>query len=308
MNILYKSDPERGRQWAALIAARQPAAVFRVWPDIGDAGAVEYLVAWQPPENIMAQFPRLKVLFSVGAGADQFDYDALPPTLPVVRMVEPGIVNSMVEYVTFAVLGLHRDMPRYFQQQRAGLWLPHRVRPAHASRVGVMGLGNLGRAAAGQLAGLGFDCGGWSRTPHVVPGVRCWAGADELDAFLARTDILVCLLPLTADTAGLLDARLFSRLPPDAALVHVGRGAQLNQPDLLQALESRRLRAAVIDVTVQEPLPADHPLWRHDAVWLTPHIASQTQPDSAVTALLDNIRRFERGEAMVGLINRQQGY
>jgi len=261
-----------------------------------------------PPDNIMQQFPNLKVLFSVGAGADQFDYASLPPQLPVVRMIEPGLTSGMVEYVTFAVLGLHRDMPRYLQQQRAGIWQTHPVQTAGKRRVGVMGLGALGEAVLKPLVALGFDCAGWSRTPRDLPGVQCFAGNQRLAEFLARSDILICLLPLTASTEGMLNADLFSQLPPGAALVQVGRGAQLNHDDLVAALDRQQLSAAVVDVTAPEPLPAGHAFWQHPAIWLTPHIASQTQPESAVKALLDNIRRYERGEPMVGVVDREQGY
>ncbi|WP_313121129.1 2-hydroxyacid dehydrogenase, partial [Pantoea septica] len=245
---------------------------------------------------------------SVGAGADQFDLAALPPDLPVVRMIEPGLTQGMVEYVTFAVLGIHRDMVRYLQQQRDAQWQAHSVRPATARRVGVMGLGELGQATLRQLAALGFDCAGWSRTPRQLDGVRCFHGAAQRAAFLARCDILVCLLPLTAETRGLLNRDLFAQLPPGAALVQAGRGAQLNHADLLAALDSGRLGAAVIDVTDPEPLPPSHPFWRHPAIWLTPHIASQTQNESAVAALLENLRRYQRGEPMIGLIDRTRGY
>ncbi|KQN63510.1 glyoxylate/hydroxypyruvate reductase A [Erwinia sp. E602] len=308
MNIVYKSEAERGRIWAGLLADMAPEASFRQWPDVGNAAEVEYLVAWQPPEDIMQQFPNLKVLFSVGAGADQFDYSRLPADLPVVRMIEPGLTSGMVEYVTFAVLGLHRDMPRYLQQQRAGVWQAHPVQTAAKRRIGVMGLGTLGEAVLKPLVAMGFDCGGWSRTPRDLPGVRCWAGDEQLGEFLARSDILICLLPLTERTEGMLNADLFGQLPAGAALVQAGRGAQLNHQHLLDALDAGQLSAAVVDVTAPEPLPAEHRFWHHPQIWLTPHIASQTQPESAVVALLANIRRHQRGEPMVGVVDRQQGY
>jgi len=307
MNILYKSEPERGRIWAELLAERAPEAHFRQWPDDGDPAEVEYLVAWQPPEDLRP-YTSLKVLFSVGAGAEQFDYAALPPDLPVVRMIEPGLTQGMVEYVTFAVLGLHREMPRYFRQQREKQWLDHSSLPAARRRIGVMGVGTLGEAVLQPLLALGFDCAGWSRTPKQIAGVTSFVGTEQLNAFLARSDILICLLPLTTATEGILNADLFSQLPPGASLVQVGRGKQLNHQHLLDALESGQLAAAVVDVTSPEPLPGDHPFWHHPAIWLTPHIASQAQPESALTALLENIRRFERGEPMHGLIERERGY
>ena len=308
MHILYKSDPQRGALWQQWLAQHAPDIQLHLWPEIGDPQEIEVLIAWQPPETLMETFPNLKVLLSVGAGADQFDLAALPPDLPVVRMIEPGLTQGMVEYVTFAVLGLHRDMVRYLRQQREEKWLAHSVKPAATRRVGVMGLGELGQAALRQLASFGFDCAGWSRTPRELDGVECFHGAAQLGAFLARSDILVCLLPLTAETRGLLNRDLFSQLPRGAALVQAGRGAQLSPQDLLDALDSGQLGAAVIDVTDPEPLPPAHPFWRHPAIWLTPHIASQTQNESAVAALLENLRRYQRGEPMVGLIDRARGY
>lgn len=308
MHIVYKSEPQRGLMWQRWLAAHAPDIHLHLWPETGDPHQVDAVIAWLPPEDMASRFPNMKILFSVGAGAEQFDLSALPAHLPLVRMIEPGLTQGMVEYIAFAVLGLHRDMPRYLQQQRAQQWHVHSALPASERRVGIMGLGELGRAALTQLQTLGFDCGGWSRTPHAIPGATCWHGDDQLDAFLSRSDILVCLLPLTPSTQGLLNARLFSQLPAGAALVQAGRGPQLNEHDLLAALDSGQLRAAVIDVTEPEPLPAGHAFWTHPAIWLTPHIASRTQNDSAVGALVANLRRFQRGEPLHGVIDRSRGY
>jgi len=306
--FLYKSDPVRGRQWAEVFRHRAPEIDFRIWPDVGDPTRVRFLAAWEPPDALATLFPNLEVLFSSGAGVDQFDFAALPAELPVVRMVEPGIVRGMVEYVTHAVLGLHRDMPQYRRQQQEGQWRPLPVRPAGERRVGVLGLGSLGQAVLAQLVGMGFDCAGWSRSRHAVDGVQCHAGADGLPAFLARTDILVCLLPLTDSTRGFLDARVFSMLPRGAGLVHVGRGPHLVEEDLLAALASGQIGDAVLDVTDPEPLPSSHAFWRHPRVQLTPHIASMTQPLSAAEVVLGNLRRFEAGEPMIGRVDRARGY
>ncbi|HEX2541276.1 MAG TPA: glyoxylate/hydroxypyruvate reductase A [Caldimonas sp.] len=306
--FLYKADPERGQQWAEVFRRRAPGLDFRLWPDIGDPERVRFLAAWQPPHDIATRFPKLEVLFSSGAGVDQFHFPALPAGLPVVRMVEPGIIRGMVEYVTHAVLDLHRDMPAYRRQQQRGEWASLPVKRAGERRVGVLGLGSLAQAVLAQLLPFGFDCAGWSRSRHEIGGVRCHAGEQEFDAFLRRTDILVCLLPLTDATRGLLNASLFERLPAGAALVHVGRGPQLVADDLIAALDAGRLSEAVLDVTDPEPLPQGHALWRHPRIRLTPHIASMTQPESAAAVVLDNLRRFEAGEPMVGLVDRDRGY
>ncbi len=308
VTFLYKSDPVRGRIWAEVFQRHAPEIDFRIWPDVGNASSVRYLAAWEPPADIAERFPNLQVLFSSGAGVDQFDFAALPPDLPVVRMVEPGIIRGMVEYVTHAVLGLHRDMAAYRRQQKQAAWKPLQVKTAAERRVGVLGLGSLGQAVLTQLTAFGFECAGWSRSRHAVEGVQCFAGEGELGAFLARTDVLVCLLPLTDSTRGFLNAKLFAQLPRGASLVQVGRGPQGVDADLIAALDAGHLGEAVLDVTEPEPLPPEHPFWRHPHIQLTPHIASMTQPSSAAEVVIDNLRRFDRGEAMLGLVDRARGY
>jgi glyoxylate/hydroxypyruvate reductase A len=306
--FVYKADPQRGRQWAEIFHEEAPDIDFRLWSDVGNAADVRYLAAWEPPTDLATRFPNLQLLLSTGAGVDQFDFAVLPPGLPVVRMVEPGIVHGMVEYVTHAVLDLHRDMPAYRRAQQQRQWQMIPVRPASERRVGVLGLGSLGQAVLDKLVSFGFDCAGWSRSRHEVAGVRCHAGADELDSFLARSDILICLLPLTDATRGFLNAALFAKCPKGASLVHVGRGPQLVAHELLQALDEGHLAEAVLDVTDPEPLPADSALWAHARVRITPHIASMTQPQTAARVAIENLRRFERGEPLVGLVDRGRGY
>ncbi|MFI8615429.1 2-hydroxyacid dehydrogenase [Acidovorax sp. NPDC077693] len=306
--FVYKADPVRGQQWAEVFREHAPDIEFRIWPDIGAPANVRFLAAWEPPDRIGERFPQLEVLFSSGAGVDQFDLQALPAHLPVVRMVEPGIVQGMVEYVTRAVLDLHRDMPQYRRQQQQGVWRPLPVRPANQRRVGVLGLGSLGQAVLRQLQGLGFACAGWSRSRHTLAGVDCFAGPGGLSQCLAHLDILVCLLPLTDATRGLLNADLFRQMPRGASLVHAGRGPQLATDDLLAALDSGQLAEAVLDVTDPEPLPGAHALWRHPQVQVTPHIASMTQAHSAALATIDNVRRFQAGQPMTGRVDRSRGY
>jgi glyoxylate/hydroxypyruvate reductase len=308
MTLLYKANLERGRQWAQYFAQKAPDVPFRLWPDIGDPAAVRYLAAWEPPADVTRTFPNLEVIFSTGAGIDQFDLSGVPPHIAVVRMTEPGIVEGMVEYVTQAVLTIHRDLFDYAALQRDRVWREMPVRAASTRRVGVLGLGMLGTAVLKMLNGFGFRCAGWSRSPHEIEGVECYAGADTFDAFLARTDILVCLLPLTDATRGLIDKRVFDKLPKGASFINVGRGPHVNQQDLLDALNSGHLHAAILDVTDPEPLPAEHAFWTHPRVRLTPHIASATRPETAVDVVLDNLRRHREGLPMIGEIDRARGY
>lgn len=308
MTVLYKANMVRGAEWATFFAERAPDVPFRLWPDIGNPADVRYLVAWVPPDDIATTFPNLELVFSVGAGVDQFDATKLPAHIPLVRMLEPGIAETMVEYVTMAVLGLHRDLLQFINQQKAQIWREIRITPAKRRRVGVMGLGQLGKAVLERLKAFEFPLLGWNRSPREIAGVACYAGTDTLPNFLAQSDILVCLLPLTDETRGILDADLFARLPRGAGLVNVGRGAHLVEADFLAALDSGVLSGAVLDVTDPEPLPAGHPFWSHPRILLTPHNASMTSPDTAVDFVLDVITRQRRGEELPGLVDRRRGY
>ncbi|MDI5936104.1 2-hydroxyacid dehydrogenase [Halomonas kalidii] len=308
MSFLYKSEPVRGARWAELFAARAPEIDFHIWPSIGDPEQVRYLAAWQPPENIAETFPNLELVFSVGAGVDQFDLSRIPEHIPVVRMIESGLVAGMVEYATLAVLAAHRDWLTYANQQRERIWKPLPVRTANTRRVGVLGMGTLGKAVLVKLRDFGFQCAGWSRSGQSLPGIECFAGEQDLGDFLARTEILVCLLPLTDETRGILSQQLFRQLPQGAVMINLGRGDHLVEADLLDALDRHHLSAAILDVCSVEPLPQEHPFWTHPKVMLTPHIASMTQPDTSAEAVLDNLRRHREGLPLVGLVDRARGY
>ena len=308
MTLLYKANAVRGAEWGRHLAVLAPELPFRLWPETGDPAEVRYLATWVPPDDIAATFPNLELVFSVGAGVDQFDFTKVPDHVPLVRMLEPNIAESMVEYVSLAVLALHRDLPRFLDQQRREVWKEIQITAAARRRVGVMGLGQLGQAVLERLKAFGFPLAGWNRSQRQIDGVDCFAGAENLQAFLARTDILVCLLPLTDETRGILSSRLFSALPAGAMLVNVGRGGHLVQDDLLAALDSGELSAAMLDVADPEPLPAGHPFWQHEKIIMTPHIASMTNPETAVRFVLDTIARHRRGEPLPGLVDRSRGY
>ncbi|MFC7735797.1 2-hydroxyacid dehydrogenase [Roseomonas sp. GCM10028921] len=308
MSFVYKSEPLRGAEWRRLFTEALPDLPFHIWPETGDPAGVRYLAAWQPPEDIATRFPALEVLFSVGAGVDQFDLGALPPSVQVVRMVEPGLTAGMVQYVTLSVLALHREFPLFLDQQRRGIWAATKGVRAERRRVGVLGLGVLGLAAVKALRGFGFAVSGWSRCRRDLDGAPSFAGTGELPAFLAELDILVCLLPLTEETRGMLCASLFDVMPRGAGVVNAGRGGHLVAADLLAALDSGQVSAAILDVSDPEPPPPDHPFWHHPRIWLTPHVASMTHAETGGEAVIENIRRHRRGEPMLGLVDRLRGY
>jgi glyoxylate/hydroxypyruvate reductase A len=306
--LVYKADAERGLEWRDIFAREAPEIEFRLWPDIGNPHEVDYFVVWQPPARLGETFPNLKVLFSIAAGIDHLDLSTLPPEVPLVRMVEPGITRTMVDYVSLATLVLHRNLLDYLAQQHRKVWREIRVRPSEDRRVGVMGLGVLGSAVLDRLGALGFRRSGWSRSEKRISGVDCYHGRDGLWPFLGNLDILICLLPLTPETRGILGAETFSALPRGAGVLNVGRGGHLVEADLLAALASGHLAGAVIDVLEEEPPPVEHPFWTHPRILMTPHIASMTQPRTAAPLLIENIRRFERGEPLSNVVDQARGY
>ena len=287
-----------------------PELKFLAWPDeIADPAAVDHALVWLPPRGALGRFPGLKAVFSLGAGVDRLLGEAdLPAGVPVVRLVDPALTELMVEYVVHWVIHHHRGFGRYAAGAQEPAWERRWPGQASDTRVGILGLGELGGAAARALAGLGFDTAGWSHTARDVPGVRGLHGPGGLDDLLARSDILVCLLPLTPETADILDARALAILPPGAVVINAARGEHVVERDLLAALDSGRLSAAVLDVFRTEPLPSDHPFWSHPRVTVTPHVASLTNGHTATRAIADDIRRVEAGEPPLHPVDRARGY
>jgi glyoxylate/hydroxypyruvate reductase A len=308
VSFLFLGSADRSAILRSVFEAEAPDIAFHDRESTVDSADIRYLATWLLPADMERIYPNLDILFSTGAGADQFDLTTLPPKLSLVRLIEKSLITGMVEYVCGAVLALHRDFLSYGAAQRRGEWKERHVSIAHQRRIGILGAGELGRAVLDALSRFGFQLSAWSRNPRVIKGVIHHHGAAGLEAMLAETDILVCLLPLTAATTGILCCNIFNRLPDGAALINVGRGRHLVDSDLLDALASGKLSQAILDVVDPEPLPQGHPFWTHPQILLTPHIASVTEPVGAAREMIANIRRHRSGKPLVGLVGRDTGY
>lgn len=305
MHVLIATAKDQAA-WRDGLAAHLPGAGVHIDPD---APPCDYAVLWKPPPDLFARQTRLKAMFSLGAGVDTLlALPTLPRDVPLVRMEDAGMAAQMVEYALYIALREFRGVRAYRDDQARAAWNPRPARARGDFRIGVLGLGVLGGEVARSLAAFGFDVTGWSRTPRAVHGVRCLHGPDALDALLARSELLLALLPVTAETEGLLDAPRLARLPPDAAVANLARGGLLDEDALLRALDAGHVGAAYLDVFRDEPLPPAHPLWRHPRVEITPHVAALTDVDAACRQVAAKVRQLEAGEAITGVVVRDRGY
>lgn len=309
MTLVVRTGGPGERWWTDHLRSLLPEIECRSWADPGDPDDVLYAVVWEPPAGGLKRFKNLRCIVSIGAGIDHVLRDPeLPRHVPVIRTTGDELRVRMREYVSLHVLRLHRRLPELEAARARHEWRRLVSPPAGQRRVGVMGLGNLGADCAQTLAALGFDVAGWARRPKELDGVTTFAGDDQLTAFLARTGILVCLLPLTPATSGILNAGLFARLPEGAMLINCGRGEHLVDQDLLDALDRGHLAAATLDVFREEPLPQAHPFWAHPKILVTPHVASLIDRVTGGRLIADNLRRFINGLPMADRVDLDQGY
>jgi glyoxylate/hydroxypyruvate reductase len=309
MALLFKSETDRASLWREAFAKLAPDLEFREWPEVGDPAEIEFALVWHPIKGDLKRYPNLKAIFSLGAGIEHiFSDPELPKHIPVVRMVDHGLTKGMTEYVLLHVLRFHRRTPELEAQKEAGVWNYIDYPPAWERRVGVMGLGVLGGDAARTIAAFEFDTAGWSRRPKQIAGVECFHGEEGFGRFLQRTEILVNLLPLTDATQDILNARTFAQLPRGACLINAARGRHLVEEDLIPALDSGQLAGAALDVFREEPLPAGHPFWKHPKIWVSPHVASVTQPSTAAKGVLDGIARLRAGLPLENVVDWAEGY
>ena len=314
MSLLFVATGWDEGPWRKRFATLLPGHKLVTPATLVDRAAVRYAIAWRPPHGLLAQLPQLEAIFSLGAGVDAILSDPDLPDVPIARIVDPDLTARMSEWVMLHCLMHLRQARRYERQQRERIWDDDDDQPAAADlRVGILGLGELGRDAAGKLAALGFRVAAWSASAKTAPGIACFNGAAGLDVMLARSDILVCLLPLTGATRGVLNASLFAKLPREGRLggpilLNAGRGGLQVEADILAALDSGALKGASLDVFETEPLPQASPLWGHPAVFVSPHNAAMSHPDAIARAVAEQILAYERGGPLRHLVDRGRGY
>jgi glyoxylate/hydroxypyruvate reductase len=315
MALLIASS-SRADQFADVVRRLDPKLDLRVAPDLGRPEDIRYALAWHPQPGLLKTLPNLQLIVSVGAGVDHILKDPDLPDVPMIRFVDPDLTGRMTEYVGLHVLYHHRRMSEFRELQERRVWKYLPEPAAHEVRVGMMGLGVLGCAALHALGAFGYQLRGWSRSPKALDGVACYAGPGELDAFLADTDILAVLLPLTPDTRGLLNRRLLAKLSrrgrderlPGPVLINAGRGGLQIDAEILESLEAGDLYAASLDVFEAEPLPHSSPLWSHPRVVVTPHNAAESAPAAIVRYTLRQMAAHRRGEPLENVVDLRRGY
>ena len=307
--MLYLYSPDQPELYQRLLKDALPEWNVACWPEDVDVEEVTHVAAWKPPAGFFKRFPKVEVVFVMGAGVDKFlQRDDLAEQVKIVRLTDAGMAQQMTEYCLYGVLHYQRQMDVYQRQQRAAQWLPQPTRLASDVSVSVLGLGQLGTQVAQNLAKMGYRVSGWSRQPRQIDGVACVHGDAGLRALLPETDVLFCVLPETPETRHLLDGQHLALLPKDGAIINAGRGSLINQDALLAQLDQGRLRFVLLDVFATEPLGEGHPFWQHPRVMMTPHVAADTVPAQAVDQVAANLRALAGGLVVSGLVDRQRGY
>jgi len=308
---LLLTTPGDPAPWLKALKAHMPQRQVHLWDqtDAATLAQIPYALVWRPPVDFFDGLTGLRAIFNLGAGVDALlTHQGMPKDVPIVRIVDGGMAAQMAEYALYGVLHVHRRFDVMADQQKRGVWADPGICDPAETRIGLLGLGALGLGVIEKLRPFGFPLSGWSRSFRSVEGVQTYAGLENLPAFLRNCDVLIVLLPLTEETRNLLSADRLALLPEGASLINLARGALVDEAALLERLNSGALRFALLDVFHQEPLPPGHPFWHHPRVIVTPHASAATLPGPAIAQITANIAAFERGEAMVGVVDPARGY
>jgi glyoxylate/hydroxypyruvate reductase len=307
--IIIKMGEESPAEYISELRKLDPDLEIREWPDVGDPKDVDIAMVWKMPHGELAKFPNLKLIMSMAAGVDHVLGDPdMPREVPLVRVTDPHMARSMGHWAAMNILRLHRETAHYDDLRSRREWPPERAFDTDTVQVGILGLGYLGTHVAKMLHAMGLKVQGWARSAKSIDGIRSFQGVDGLREMVATTNYLLCLLPSTPATVGVMNAELFARMPRGFYVLNCGRGAQLVEPDLTAALDSGQIAGAALDVFSVEPLPQDHPFWADKRIIMTPHHASEVFPPAVAATFMDNIQRCRAGRPLMGLVDLDIGY
>ena len=294
--------------WVEALNSIDPSIDIQLWPNETDKSQVEFALCWNQPEGSLNEYPNLKCICSMGAGIDHFLRDSsFPINLPVLRIIDPTMSSSMNDYLTTMVMHYYRDIDKYQNHQQQSVWKAFETKAKSSVNIGIMGLGELGGSAAVHFSNMGFNVLGWSRTKKTIKNVTTYS-ENELNEFLQQSSILICLLPLTENTKGILNKQLFEQLPKQSCLINVARGEHLNEDDLINAINDEHIRGACLDVFIEEPLPKEHTFWEEKNIIITPHCSSATDTFAVAPQIIENYHRMKQGKTLNNQVDMELGY
>lgn len=309
MSILLVCNGKDPVKWVNALRKELPETDLFIYPEVPDREKIDFVICWKSKKGELDAFPHIKVIQSLGAGVDHiFETQTLSKEIAVTRIVDPNLANDLWEFVVTLVMAELKQIPTYIHQQMNRSWEKQAYRRIADTRIGVLGLGQIGAYIAEKLAQMGFVVSGWSQSAKSIPKVQSYQGKEGFESCLKQADILINLLPLTPETTGILNREHLSLLPQAAVLINVGRGGHLQEEDLIPLLEEGRLSRAYLDVFQTEPLPRDHPFWQHPKIVMTPHTASMTDAQSAVNQIVENYRRMRAGKELLNQVSIKRGY
>lgn len=309
MSILIIFENKDPKPWVKKLKEILPETQIEIYPKVKDKNAVDFVICWKPKNNVLAQFPNLKVIQSVGASIDHItNSQNIDKNSIVTRIVDEQLSSDMWEFLLTVVLSKIKNIPLYIEQQKTKIWKQQEYRSINNTTISVLGLGKIGGLVAEKFAKTGFDVRGWSTTKKEILNVQSFAGEEEFETFLEKSDFLINLLPLTNETRGILNERTLQKLPKGAFLINVGRGEHLIEEDLMKLLDNSYLSGALIDVFREEPLPQNHQFWQHSKIQITPHIASLTNIESAINQIIENYQRFKNNIELINIVSLNKGY
>ena len=307
--VIICSQENLIEDWKNAIIEKAPNIAVEIYPNDTEREKTEFVLTFRPPENAFENYPNLKVIASMAAGINHItDNHKLPENVILTKANDPLHQGDIADFVLALTLSYMRRLPVYFQQKNVEIWQPHPYQRPEETTIGIMGIGSIGETIGKLMLKNNFKVTGWSRSEKHIDHIKTFHGDNHRTDFLKKADILICTLPLTKETEGILNAEVFDKLPKGAYLINIGRGKQLVEADLLTAIENGQLSGAALDVFRDEPLPKDHPFWKNEKIMITPHTAGNVHPESAVEKILHNYKAMQKGEKLEDTIDVGKGY